>query len=80
VAEVVGNPPTEQQEAAEHQDVGVNDPGQVLRGDAEVATDRGRATLTIEASRTSTNWVAASRESATVFGGIRIEAPFNTVA
>ena len=39
-AEQVGHAPAEQQEAAEDERVGVDDPGQVLLGEVEVAADR----------------------------------------
>ena len=63
--EQVGHPPAEQQEAAEGEHVGVDDPGEVVLGEVEVASPIvGSATLTIEASRTTTNCATQSSASA----------------
>ena len=41
-AEQVGQPPAEQQEAAEEERVGVDDPGEVVLREVEIAADRGK--------------------------------------
>ena len=63
-AEQVGQAATEEQEAAEGEHVGVDDPGEVVLGELEVLPMVGSATLTIEASRTTTNWAMHSSASA----------------
>ena len=64
-AEQVGEATAEQQEAAERERVGVDDPRQVVAGRSRSAVPiDGSATLTIEASRTTTNCAAARRTSA----------------
>ena len=61
---VVGDAPTEQQEAAEGEGVGRDDPLQVGGGDLRSALALGIARFTIEASRTIMSWAMAMTASA----------------
>ena len=61
-AEQVGQPAAEQEEAAEGEDVGVDHPGQAALAEVERLVIVGRATLTIEASSTTTNWAEAEQD------------------
>ncbi len=53
--EEVGEAAAEEQEAAECEDVGVDDPGEAVLVELEVLPIVGSATFTIEASRMTTN-------------------------
>ena len=63
-ADVVGDPATEQQQGAERQRVGGDDPLPVGVADAEVRLRRGSAMFTIVASSTTISWAMASTASA----------------
>ena len=62
--EQVGGPPSEQEQAGEREGVGAHHPLQPLRREAEILLDRGRATVTIAASRMTMKKAPQSKASA----------------
>jgi hypothetical protein len=62
-AEQIGDPPAQQEGAAEHDRVGGDHPLQVLLGEAEIALDRGQGDVTIVASRMTMNCAVTTSAS-----------------